>query len=281
MQVVLAGAELSQHEADSERRGPISDRAQRAAQAQGPVHRQPRRAAGAVHAVCDAQSEAETIAARIAAEIGAGRAPPRDFAIFYRVDCVSRTLEFALRDQGIPYQIVNGLEFFQRREIKDVLAYLLLLNNPRDDVALLRVINTPPRGIGRTTIERHRPARPAAAQDHAGSGGESGLIEDLSKKKAVDVARFVAMIDRLTALATGPVEEILGHVLAETGYRDHLMNSESEEDQERLANIEELLTAARQFDERHAGNATWGNFSRNRAWRATPMPGTQKSTGSR
>ena len=89
---------------------------------------------------------------------------------------------------------------------------------------------------------------------------KSGLIEDLSKKKAVDVARFVAMIDRLTALATGPVEEILGHVLAETGYRDHLMNSESEEDQERLANIEELLTAARQFDERHAGNAQLGEF---------------------
>ena len=98
------------------------------------------------------QSEAETIAARIAAEIRAGRRRPRDFAIFYRVNALSRTLEFVLRDQGIPYQIVNGLEFFQRREIKDVLAYLLLLNNP-DDVAFLRVINTPPRGIGRTTID--------------------------------------------------------------------------------------------------------------------------------
>jgi DNA helicase-2/ATP-dependent DNA helicase PcrA len=82
----------------------------------------------------------------------------------------------------------------------------------------------------------------------------------LNNKKAVDVARFVAMIDRLAALATGPVEEILGHVLAETGYRDNLANSESEEDQERLANIEELLTAARQFDERHAGDAQLGEF---------------------
>ena len=103
------------------------------------------------------RTEAETIAARIAADVRAGRARrPRDFAIFYRVNALSRVLEFALREQGIPYQIVNGLEFFQRREIKDVLAYLLLLNNPRDDVAFLRVINTPARGIGRTTLERLR-----------------------------------------------------------------------------------------------------------------------------
>ena len=89
------------------------------------------------------QNEAETIAARIAAEIRAARRRPLDFAIFYRVNALSRVLEFALRDQGIPYQIVNGLEFFQRKEIKDVLAYLLLLNNRRDDVAFQRVINTP------------------------------------------------------------------------------------------------------------------------------------------
>ena len=88
---------------------------------------------------------------------------------------------------------------------------------------------------------------------------ESGLVEDL-KKKAVEVARFAALVDRLTALATGPVEEILGHVLAETGYREQLQNSENEEDQERVANIDELLTAARQFDERHAGDAHLSEF---------------------
>ena len=78
------------------------------------------------------KDEAEGIAARIAADIHGGGRRPRDFAIFYRVNALSRALEFALRDQGVPYQMVNGLEFFQRQEIKDILAYLHLLNNPRD-----------------------------------------------------------------------------------------------------------------------------------------------------
>ncbi|HEY4310411.1 MAG TPA: UvrD-helicase domain-containing protein [Pirellulales bacterium] len=206
------------------------------------------------------RTEAETIAARIATEVRAGRRRPRDFAIFYRVNALSRVFEFALRDQGIPYQIVNGLEFFQRKEIKDVLAYLLLINNPRDDVAFFRVVNTPTRGIGKTTLEklaRHANQYRLTLLDAA---RESGVVEGLQKKTALVVGRFVAMIDRLVALSSGSVEEILGHVLAETGYREYLANSELEEDQERLANIEELLTAARQFDERHAGDSRLGDF---------------------
>src|SRR5690606_29581103 len=100
------------------------------------------------------RDEAETIASYIATEVRAGRRRPRDFAIFYRVNALSRSLEFAMRDLGVPYQMVNGHEFYQRREIKDVLGYLQLINNPRDDVALLRVINNPPRAIGKSTITK-------------------------------------------------------------------------------------------------------------------------------
>lgn len=206
------------------------------------------------------QDEAELIAERIADDIRAGKRRPRDFAIFYRVNALSRSLEFALRQHGIPYQMVNGLEFYQRKEIKDVLAYLRLVNNPRDDNALLRIINTPPRGIGKTTIDRllaHAAERRLPLLEGA---RESGLIAGVAKRAAVAVARFVAMIDRMALLAAAPVEEILGHILSESGYRALLEQSEDEEDQERLANLEELLTAARQFDERHAGENSLESF---------------------
>ncbi|HEY1785174.1 MAG TPA: 3'-5' exonuclease, partial [Pirellulales bacterium] len=187
-------------------------------------------------------------------DIRAGKRRPRDFAIFYRVNALSRSLEFALRQHGIPYQMVNGLEFYQRKEIKDVLAYLRLINNPRDDNALLRIINTPARSIGKSTIDRLLAHASDKRLPMLEAARESGLIASLAKRTTVAVARFVAMIDRLMLVSGAPVEEILGHVLTESGYRALLEQSEDEEDQERLANLEELLTAARQFDEQHAGH---------------------------
>jgi DNA helicase-2/ATP-dependent DNA helicase PcrA len=197
--------------------------------------------------------EADHIAARVAEEIRSGRRRPRDFAIFYRTNALSRQFEFALREAGIPYQMVNGLEFYQRKEIKDVLGYLMLLNNPRDDIAFLRVVNTPPRGIGKTTLERVAAHASRYGLTLLEAARESGLIEALPKKAAVAMAKFVALFDRLGEAALRPVEEILALVLSESGYAEHLQESELEEDQERLANIQELLTAAREFDEQDPG----------------------------
>ncbi len=208
------------------------------------------------------RDEAESIAAYIADEIRAGRRRPRDFAIFYRVNALSRSLEYAMRDQGVPYQMVNGLEFYQRNEIKDVLAYLHLINNPRDDVSLLRVINNPPRQIGKSTLARLAEHAARYGLSLLDAARESGLIESLNKRAAVAVAKFVALYDQLAVLSSAPVEEIMGHVLAESGYKQFLEDSESEEDQDRLANIEELLTAAREFDEHHSGDGAAGSVSR-------------------
>lgn len=209
------------------------------------------------------RAEAEAIAARIAGEIHAGRRKARDFAVFYRVNALSRSLEHALHDLGVPFKMVRGVEFYQRKEIKDVLAYLLLLNNPRDDEAFRRIVNTPPRGIGRSTLNRlaeHAARRGLSMLDAA---RESGMIEGLPTKAAVQVAKFVAMFDRWGLLVGHPVEEIIGHVLAESGYHAVLSTSESEEDQDRLANIEELLTAAREFDERSPGQGNLEEFLEN------------------
>jgi DNA helicase-2/ATP-dependent DNA helicase PcrA len=206
------------------------------------------------------RDEAEHIASQIAQEIHSGRRRARDFAIFYRTNALSRQIEHSLREHVIPYQIVNGLEFYQRKEIKDVLAYLHLLNNPRSDVALLRIINTPTRGIGKSSLQK--------LQEHArrkqipllDAAREAGLIKELNKKSALAIAKFVAMYDRLGESVLAPLEEIVGKVLTETGYREVLQNSEAEEDQERLANLEELLTAAREFDIRNPGQGNLEQF---------------------
>ena len=197
------------------------------------------------------KDEADHIASLVAGEIKSGRRRARDFAVFYRVNALSRALESALRNHGVPYQMVNGLEFYRRKEIKDILAYLHLLNNPRDNMAFLRIINTPPRGIGKTTIQR--------ISQHAAQRGltlleaarESGMIDALPKRSAVAVARFVALFDRLSLIMDRPLEEVLGHVLSESRYQKRLAESDDPEDQERLENIEELLTAAREFDEQN------------------------------
>jgi DNA helicase-2/ATP-dependent DNA helicase PcrA len=204
--------------------------------------------------------EAESIAARIASEVQAGRRRPRDYAIFYRTNALSRNLESALREYAIPYQMVNGLEFYQRKEIKDVLAYLHLLNNPRDRVALTRIINTPARGIGKSSITRLAQYATQRGKSMLDAAREAGLIDGLTKRAAVAVARFVATIDRLALTRSGSVESVIAAVLDETGYRAMLKESDDADDQERLANVEELLTAAREFDERNPGPDQLENF---------------------
>ncbi len=206
------------------------------------------------------KEEAQDIAARIAADVRNGRRRPRDHAIFYRINALSREFELALREQGVPYQLVHGVEFFQRREIRDVLAYLRLLNNPRDDLALLHTINTPARGIGKTTVERLTQYAAQRGLSLVEAARQSAQIEALGKRPAEKVAKFVAMLDRLMAVAAGPVEEILGNVLAESEYKRQHEQSDNEEDQQRLANIEELLTVAREFDERCSGERPLEEF---------------------
>ncbi len=204
-------------------------------------------------AYADQDKEAEGIAEQIRASVESGLRKPSDFAIFYRVNALSRALEKALRTAGVPYQMVRGQEFYARKEIKDVLAYCQLVNNPRDDMAFERTVNTPPRGIGRKTIERlteHAYRYGLPLLDAARDGYE---IEGLPRGAAAKVAAYVAIIDRIAPVVHGDVEEVIGTVLEASGYRASLAGSDDEQDQNRLANIEELLTDARQFDEQNPG----------------------------
>jgi DNA helicase II / ATP-dependent DNA helicase PcrA len=206
------------------------------------------------------KDEADHIAESIAVAVREGGRKPRDFAVFYRMNALSRQIEQAFMEHGLPYQIVHGLEFYQRKEIKDVIAYLHVLNNPAVDVPLLRIINTPTRGIGKATIDRLREHASRYSITLLEACRECGMIESISKKSAVSVAKFVSLMDRIASHVHEPLEAILGHVLAESGYREALSHSDNEEDQDRLANIEELLTAAREFDEQHPEGSTLEQF---------------------
>jgi DNA helicase II / ATP-dependent DNA helicase PcrA len=205
-------------------------------------------------AYVDQDHEAAGIAEQIQTAIAAGGRRPSDFAIFYRVNALSRALEQALRRASIPYQMIRGQEFYQRKEIKDVLAYCQLVNNPRDDVAFERTVNTPPRGIGKKTIDRLNEHAYRFGMPLLDAARDVGSVDGLTKAAASKVLAFVGIIDRIAAVAHGQVEEVIGTVLEASGYRAVLAESEDEQDQNRLANIEELLTDARSFDEQQRVN---------------------------
>lgn len=196
-------------------------------------------------------AEAAGIVERIAAEVEAGRRQPRDFAVFYRVNALSRPLEQAMKARRIPFQLVGAVEFFQRKEIKDLLSYLMLINNPRDEVALRRVINTPARGIGPTTLDRLEEYAHQERIPLIDAARQSGLAPGLPKRAPVAVSKFMTVFDELSAISDRPVREILSTVLDRSEYRAALEGSDDPSDQDRLANIEELLTAAREFDAEH------------------------------
>ncbi len=209
--------------------------------------------------------EAASIATQIATAISAGRRKASDFAIFYRVNALSRGLERALRAANVPYQMIRGQEFYQRKEIKDVLAYCQLMNNPRDDQAVMRTINTPARGIGRKTVDRLTDYAYQHGLPLLDAAREAKLVEGLAARSVKKVAVYVELADRLSNLADGDMEEILGTVLSESGYHAHLSEGDTEEDLHRLANIEELLTDARQFDEANPGGGYLETYLEN-AW---------------
>ena len=209
----------------------------------------------------DGYQEADGIVDEIAALIATDGMRPSDFAIFCRINALTRSLEHAMRRRGLPYQIVNGLEFYQRKEIKDLLAYLHLVNNPSHDVALMRVINTPTRGIGAKTIERlrqHADAHGIAMLQAARCAGE---IEALPKRSASLLQKFVAIYDRLTIKATAPLEDLLRYLVEEIDYESFLEKSADDpQDNDRMANVDELITAAVEFDRQHPDDGSLEAF---------------------
>jgi DNA helicase-2/ATP-dependent DNA helicase PcrA len=172
----------------------------------------------------------------------------REIAVFYRIHAQSRVLEEALRAADVPYQIIGGTKFYDRAEVKDAIAYLRLLVNPRSDVDLMRVINVPARGIGQTTVDRLTTW--AALSDVAlfDALGRIDEVDDLAPAAKKKLAAFRALLDTLRA-AAGEQEpgELLERVLEETGYLKALEKEDSAESDARIENLRELVGSMQDY----------------------------------
>jgi DNA helicase II / ATP-dependent DNA helicase PcrA len=191
--------------------------------------------------------EAEGVARRIKEAVEKDKRSYRDFAVFLRINALSRAVETAFMKQHVHYQIVRGLAFYERKENKDVLAYLRLLLNPRDDLAFLRVVNEPARGIGKVSLDHLQAYAAPREISLLAAAAEVDKVPQIKGKAAKGLREFAAMIYELTKLTDAQPDEVLRQVLDRTGYRTVLKDSTDPEDADRLANIEELITAARQF----------------------------------
>ncbi|MBT4524067.1 MAG: UvrD-helicase domain-containing protein, partial [Phycisphaerae bacterium] len=182
----------------------------------------------------------------------------KEMAVLYRVNALSRVLEDAFRTEGIPYVVARGTAFYARQEIKQALSYLRLLVNPKDDVAFVRIINTPTRGIGATSINR--------LEQLAQTNGLSMLdaISEVSKERGF-TARSVTSMKKFAGIchqwqkdgcseesltAAGSLADLVERVVRESGLEQFYSKNAAEDDLERLENLEELISAASEFEER-------------------------------
>ena len=186
--------------------------------------------------------------------------PLSDFAVLYRLNSISNSLESAFTRSGVPYRVLGGLRFTDRKEVKDVLAYLCLINNPADNVRLMRIINEPKRKIGDSTV--------AAVQEIADRYGESmfdimrdaHLYPSLSKVCG-KLKEFTDLIMGLRGIAESERLDILiDNVLELTGYRAMLKAQDEIEGKSRLENAEELISSAVQFIDTHGDEASLSSF---------------------
>jgi DNA helicase II / ATP-dependent DNA helicase PcrA len=190
--------------------------------------------------------------------IAGGSVAPGEVAILYRTNAQSRAFEEELVRRRIPYVVVGGMKFYERAEVKDVLAYLRLAARPLDDLAFRRVVNVPARGIGAATLDKLA----AAVRETGKSWWEvSANPAGVADRSRTALARFREIIQDLHAKAdTWTPSALLDHLLAVTGYGALYEGSEDREDVARRENIRELLSSAREFERRNAEGATVAEY---------------------
>ncbi|MEZ6057106.1 MAG: UvrD-helicase domain-containing protein [Planctomycetaceae bacterium] len=204
--------------------------------------------------------EADSIAREIRDLVERRKRKWDDVAIFYRVNALSRVLELAMMRERVPFQVASGVAFYDRTEIKDLLAYLRLVFNPADHTAFLRVVNKPLRGLGETS--QNRLARWAGQQGVTllEAASRSSEVPKLSKRAVVQFKRFAELIQRCTYADSGSVGDLLEKIISVTAYTAAWKNSPVDTDQDRMLNVGELVNAARSYDKALGEEATLEGF---------------------
>ena len=197
--------------------------------------------------------EAEYIASEISKNVANGSVNYRDNAILYRTNAQSRLLEEKFILFGIPYDVVGGINFYSRREIKDILAYLKTIDNGKDDLAVKRIINVPRRGIGATSLNRVQQFAIDNDMSLFDALLDSEYVPGLGAgKKKLDAFTNMIRVFRAKALEMS-VDELIHCILDETGYLAELEASDDPDADDRIENIEELITKAKVFSENYRG----------------------------
>ncbi|WIF94062.1 DNA helicase PcrA [Caminicella sporogenes] len=193
--------------------------------------------------------EASFIANEINKKVKSGDRNYSDFAVLYRTNAQSRVIEDAFMKNNIPYKIIGGLKFYDRKEIKDIIAYLRVIQNPLDDISLLRIINVPKRGIGNRTIEKIREMANQQGEKLFSAildAAESGMF---SKRVTAGLNSFLNIIIKYKENKEQyTVTEIIKNILNETGYIKELEDENSIEARTRIENLQEFLSVAMEFE---------------------------------
>src|SRR5262249_44952159 len=166
--------------------------------------------------------------------VESGKRKYREYAVFLRTNALSRSLESAFVKHGIPYQMVRGLAFYERKENRDILAYLRLLVNPRDDLSFLRIINEPARGIGKVSLEHLRQYAQEREICLLTAATQYQKIPSIKGKAASGLRDFCHLMANLHETLEQPPDEVVRAVIERSGYALMLRNSKDSEDQERL-----------------------------------------------
>ncbi|MDQ7819717.1 MAG: DNA helicase PcrA [Armatimonadota bacterium] len=198
----------------------------------------------------DGHDEARFVADEILRLVRSDGLRYRDVAVLYRTNAQSRLFEEQFLRSGIPYTIVGGLRFYERKEIRDILAYLRLALTPADDDSLRRVLNVPRRGIGEVSVQRLEAYARAHGIALLEAMGRPDALEDLPRPARAAAADFAALMARLADRARRvPPADLIEIALAETGYQAMLEAEGTDEAHSRLENLRELVTVAREFQE--------------------------------